>query len=79
MLFLVGCTTSDDAADTPSDKSTGGSGNVAKRIVSLSPTATETLYEIGAGDQVVAVDSLSDVPENAPRGRDCRRSGFGNC
>lgn len=67
MLFLVGCATSDDATDTPSDKSAGGSGNVAKRIVSLSPTATETLYELGAGDQVVAVDSLSDVPENAPR------------
>lgn len=67
MLFLVGCAPANDATDTPSDKSAGGSGNVAKRIVSLSPTSTETLYEIGAGDQVVAVDSLSDVPENAPR------------
>lgn len=33
------------------------------RIVSLSPTATEMLYAIGAGDQVVAVDSLSTFPE----------------
>ena len=32
------------------------------RIVSLSPTATEMLYAIGAGDQVVAVDSLSTYP-----------------
>ena len=31
-----------------------------KRIVSLSPTATEMLYAIGAGPQVIAVDSLSD-------------------
>ena len=38
-----------------------------KRIVSLSPTATETLYAIGAGDQVVAVDQFSDFPANAPR------------
>src|SRR5262245_32123197 len=30
------------------------------RIVSLSPTATETLFAIGAGSQVVAVDDQSD-------------------
>ena len=35
-------------------------------IVSLSPTATEMLYAIGAGSQVKAVDSLSDYPANAP-------------
>ena len=34
----------------------------ALTIVSLSPTATEMLYAIGAGDQVVAVDSLSTYP-----------------
>jgi len=36
-------------------------------IVSLSPTATEMLYAIGAGSQVKAVDSLSDYPSQAPR------------
>jgi iron complex transport system substrate-binding protein len=35
-------------------------------IVSLSATATEMLFAIGAGDQVVAVDSLSNYPEEAP-------------
>jgi iron complex transport system substrate-binding protein len=35
---------------------------VSVRIVSLSPTATEMLYAIGAGDQVVAVDSYSTFP-----------------
>src|SRR5580698_7682399 len=35
-------------------------------IVSLSPTATEILYAIGAGPQVKAVDSYSDYPKNAP-------------
>lgn len=66
LLMLVGCSPS-DSTDSPNDSAAAGSGNVAKRIVSLSPTATETLYEIGAGDQVVAVDTHSDVPENAPR------------
>jgi iron complex transport system substrate-binding protein len=36
------------------------------RIISLSPTATETLYAVGAGHQVVAVDADSDYPANAP-------------
>jgi iron complex transport system substrate-binding protein len=35
-------------------------------IVSLSPTATEMLFAIGAGDQVKAVDKNSDYPADAP-------------
>jgi len=35
-------------------------------IISLSPTATEMLYAIGAGSQVKAVDSDSDYPPQAP-------------
>jgi iron complex transport system substrate-binding protein len=35
-------------------------------IVSLSPTATEMLYAIGAGSQVKAVDDQSDYPKQAP-------------
>ncbi len=37
-----------------------------ERIVSISPTSTEVLFAIGAGDQVVAVDSFSTYPEEAP-------------
>ena len=36
------------------------------RIVSLSPTATEMLFAIGAGPQVVAVDDQSNYPPSAP-------------
>ena len=45
---------SDDAALTP------------QRIVSISPTATEMAFAIGAGDRVVAVDQFSHYPEEAP-------------
>jgi iron complex transport system substrate-binding protein len=48
----------------------GGKATVAKkprRIVSLSPTATETLFAIGAGKQVLAVDDQSDYPKTAPK------------
>lgn len=36
------------------------------RIVSISPTSTEVLFSIGAGPQVVAVDSMSNFPAEAP-------------
>jgi len=47
----------------------GGAVTIAKQptaIVSLSPTATEMLFAIGAGSQVKAVDKNSDYPANAP-------------
>jgi iron complex transport system substrate-binding protein len=37
-----------------------------ERIVSLSPTATEMLFAIEAGEQVVAVDDQSDYPPGVP-------------
>jgi len=37
------------------------------RIVSLSPTATEDLYAVGAGGQVVAVDLSSNYPPGVPK------------
>jgi len=39
---------------------------IPKRIISLSPSATEILYAIGAGNQVIAVDDLSNYPSTAP-------------
>jgi len=42
-------------------------------IVSLSPTATEMLFAIGAGTQVRAVDDQSNYPPNAPK---TKLSGF---
>jgi iron complex transport system substrate-binding protein len=36
------------------------------KIISLSPSATEILYAIGAGSQILAVDNLSNYPANAP-------------
>lgn len=38
-----------------------------QRVVSLSPTATESLFAIGAGPQVVAVDDQSNFPPEAPK------------
>ena len=43
------------------------------RIVSLSPTATEMLFAIGAGPQVTAVDDQSNYPASAPK---TKLSGF---
>ena len=46
---------------TPDDGSSG-----LERIVSISPTGTEMLFAIGAGDRVVAVDQFSYYPDDAP-------------
>jgi cobalamin transport system substrate-binding protein len=44
-----------------------GPAATPKRIISLSPSATESLFAIGAGKQVIAVDDQSDYPKRAPR------------
>jgi iron complex transport system substrate-binding protein len=43
------------------------------RIVTLSSTATEMLFAIGSGSQVIAVDDQSNYPSNVPR---TKLSGF---
>jgi cobalamin transport system substrate-binding protein len=51
-------------------KNASGIVRIAKRpqrIVSISATATEDLFAIGAGPQVKAVDDYSTYPKNAPR------------
>jgi iron complex transport system substrate-binding protein len=49
------------AADTTPD----AAATEPERIVSLSATATEMLYALGAEDQIVAVDNYSNYPEAA--------------
>jgi iron complex transport system substrate-binding protein len=47
----------------------GYSTTIAKKptkIISLSPSATEIFYAIGAGSQILAVDNLSNYPANTP-------------
>lgn len=58
-------TTGEPAVSSTAVASTAPEGDVPQRIVSLSPTHTEILFAIGAGDQVVAVDDQSDFPKEA--------------
>lgn len=72
---LSGCSGSDSASDTTMAAEPAATypvtvGDVTldaqpMRIVSLSPTATEMLYAVGAGSQVVAVDEYSNYPQEA--------------
>src|SRR3954454_9794675 len=82
LLVLAGCGGSaknNDAAATSAASEqaswpvtvTGTNGEVTldaqpEAIVSLSATATEMLFAIGAGPQVEAVDSTSNYPTDAP-------------
>ncbi|HYN16872.1 MAG TPA: ABC transporter substrate-binding protein [Actinomycetes bacterium] len=61
-LVVAGC-----GGDTSGDKAASGQQQGPERIISLSPTATEMLFAIGAGGQVVAVDSNSNYPREAPK------------
>jgi iron complex transport system substrate-binding protein len=67
MLALVACGggTQSPASEAPASTSTAQAAETL-RIVSLSPTATESLFAIGAGDEVVAVDDQSNYPPAAP-------------
>jgi len=77
-VFLAACGTSDGASDTTVAVETTIAeatypvtvGELTLdaqpvHIVSLSPSATEMLYAIGAGEQVVAVDEFSNYPPEA--------------
>jgi iron complex transport system substrate-binding protein len=77
-LFLTGCA-GDEPAPTGNPAASGaaaaypvtvGAVTLAARpekIVSLSPTATEMLFAIGAGPQVTAVDDQSTYPAEVPK------------
>ena len=53
-------------APAPAPEPTEAAPDRPQRIVSLSPTATEILFVIGAGEQVVAVDEYSYYPPETP-------------
>ncbi|MEY4223756.1 MAG: hypothetical protein RIS33_690 [Actinomycetota bacterium] len=70
-LFALAACGSDDGSSngtSPSDSAASTEApatEVPQRIVSLSPTHTEMLFALGAAEQVVAVDSLSNYPPEA--------------
>lgn len=65
-LCLLAACGSDTSADTSASSTTEATATTPDHIVSLSATSTEMLFAIGAGDQVVAVDSYSNYPAEAP-------------
>jgi iron complex transport system substrate-binding protein len=64
LFAACGGDTTDSSAsvETEAPMSEETDGDAPQRIVSLSPTHTEILFAVGAGDQVVAVDSMSNYP-----------------
>jgi iron complex transport system substrate-binding protein len=75
-LVLTGCAGQESDEPTPASSAAGsfpvtvGAVTLAAqptKIVSLSPTATEMLFAIGAGAQVTAVDDQSTFPAEAPK------------
>src|SRR5215211_2492304 len=73
-VFLISC--SSLAPATGNLTFTDGLGREVKlngpaqRVISMAPSNTEILYAIGAGEQVVGRDALSDFPEEAKSATD---------
>jgi iron complex transport system substrate-binding protein len=68
LSLLAACGGDDTPAVAGDAVTTTTAGTPAyDHIVSISPTATETLFAIGAGRQVVAVDDQSSYPTDAPK------------
>ena len=66
-LSLVAAACSGARDDPPaSTPASDAEGHPIQRIASISPTGTEMLFAIGAGDRVVAVDRFSYYPDEAP-------------
>ena len=66
VFSLLGISCASDGGTEQVPVSGGSSSEIAESIVSLSPTATEILFAIGAGEQVIAVDDQSNFPSSAP-------------
>jgi iron complex transport system substrate-binding protein len=66
MLLFAACGSGTGGGDSAAPTTPTPVAQGPERIVSLSPTATEMLFAIGAGKQVVAVDDQSNYPSNAP-------------
>ena len=70
--LLFGAACSDDSSQEDSattelaSATTSAAEAMPTKIISLSPSLTETLFAIGAGEQVIAVDALSNYPADAP-------------
>ena len=70
--LLFGAACSDDSSQEDSattelaSATTSAAEAMPTKIISLSPSLTETLFAVGAGDQVIAVDVLSNYPADAP-------------
>ena len=54
-----------DSTSVPTESGAPADDESPSRIVSLSPTHTEMLFALDAASQVIAVDSLSNYPEEA--------------
>jgi iron complex transport system substrate-binding protein len=63
LATTTACATTTDGTPSPSSAPNG----YPQKIVSLSPSATEMLFAIGAGPQVVAVDEYSNYPVSVPK------------
>ncbi|HEA0014967.1 TPA: ABC transporter substrate-binding protein [Staphylococcus aureus] len=67
MLVLSGCGMKDN--DKQGSNDNGSSKSPYHRIVSLMPSNTEILYELGLGKYIVGVSTVDDYPKDVKKGK----------
>lgn len=70
ILILAGCSQGNDSKSSNNKEKQASDGKSPyHRIVSLMPSNTEILYELGLGDNVVGVSTVDDYPKNVKKGK----------
>ncbi|PTE69463.1 ABC transporter substrate-binding protein [Staphylococcus devriesei] len=70
MLVLAACGQSNQSnKSSESEQSSSNDHQTYKRIVSLIPSNTEILYELGLGKNVVGVSTVDDYPKDVKKGK----------
>lgn len=70
LILLAGCSQSDQhQSDKDSKNQSTSSKTPYHRIVSLMPSNTEILYELGLGNRIVGVSTVDDYPKNVKKGK----------
>ena len=70
LIILAGCSQNDQPQSDKGSKNQSTTGKTPyHRIVSLMPSNTEILYELGLENRIVGVSTVDDYPKNVKKGK----------
>lgn len=70
ILFLSGCSQNENHNSNQTKNSENNNSTSYHRIISLMPSNTEILYELGLSKEIVGVSTVDDYPKNVKKGKE---------